>query len=457
MDRARLILVACLVMTTAFAQDNGQGITLLRESETIIYNASAFIRADDELVEFKIGGVVIPITPRVDYKFVHSFNQLKIGPNDIISIRGRNNYNVFESTNPAAILAVINYYIGGNKYTIQTSKSTWKCDGDTAMNVATNDGTFYQIANEIPTSAQNIWAFNYNREVTCVYDPNNLPAVDNSTFIGSAYINVDNELLEFKIGGKPTSFKNIGGDHTYVHYFPQIKIKATDSISITAKNWEPWNWDWNPASIMASIRYVNNLSQQITVNTSQEWVCNGLGPIIMLNNVRNKWWPQINGIDLNASHIWNPTLSQVCTCTYDPLRKINARLIARVDDEFLDLWVNGEKKDFWRQGNNWAANYVIDFYYETGWSIVIVGKNQWSGFNDGNPASILVSIIYTDKDGTQKKINSDTVRWKCNNNVPMHLGINVQSRWWFQVPNIDVSAVNIWPSDRAQIATCVYN
>lgn len=458
MSMAKMLIIACLVFSAFNAQDNGQGITVLNESESVIYNGSALIRVDDELLEFRIGNTVIPFTPRVDYTYVHSFNQLKISPTDVITIRGRNFSEVFNSNNPASILALITFDIGGTKYTITTNRLTWRCDGDNAMNVANNDGSaYYPIVSQIATTAHNIWAYNYNREVTCVYDPNNLPPVDNSSFVGNAYVNVDNELLEFKIGGKPISFKNVGGDHTYVHFFPQIKIKATDPISITVKNWEPWNWNWNPGSIMATIRYTNNLGQLITINTSQEWNCMGLGPILMLNNVSNRWWRQISGIELMAYHIWNPTLSQVCTCTYDPLRKINARLTARVDDEFLEFWVNGEKKDFVRQGNNWTANYVIDFYYETGWPITIVGKNQNSGFSRWNPASIVATINYTDKDGSSKRINTDTIRWRCNNNVPMHLGINVQSSWWFQVSNVDVWAVNIWPSDSSQIATCTYN
>lgn len=458
MHTVRMLIVALAIICSTYcqgqSQNQGQGITVVNSSETVIYNGSANIRVDDELVEFKIGGTVIPIIQKVDYRYVHSFPLLKIKSTDIISIKGRNYAGVYEATNPAAILASISYYDGENKVTILTSNLTWKCEGDTPMNVTPNDGTlYYPVATEISGTAQNIWAFNYSREVTCVYDPNNLPAVDSSSFVGNAYLNIDNELIEFKIGGKSINFKNVGGDHTYVHYFPQIKIKSTDVISITAKNWENWNWDWNPGSIMATLKYTNNLGQVISTNTSDKWICNGLGAMTMLNNVKNKWWVPITGIDINAQHIWNVNLSPVCTCTYDPQKKVNAYATLRVDDELLEFWVNGEKKDFYPLGNNWTAVYKISFYYETGQQITIVGKNQWGGFSENNPASIVATIDYTDKDGSSKRINT-SLSWKCNGKTPMNLGKNTQNRWWFEVIGVDREALNIWAADSAQISSC---
>lgn len=460
MNILRGIILALMIICSFYCQQTGtgQGVTVVSESESIVYNGSAIIRVDDELIEFKIGDVSIPFTRKLDFTYAHVFPQLKISPNDVISIKGKNIFGVFQDTNPAGILASISYYIGNNKFTITTSSLTWKCNNDTPMNVANNDGSkYYSILKELPTTAQNIWAFDYQQEVTCIYDPKNLQVSDTTSFIGSAYINVDNELLEFKVGDKSIAFKNIGGDHTYVHFFPQIKIKSTDKISITAKNWENWNWDWNPASIMSTIKYTNNLGQVVSINTSGEWICNGLGAMTMLNNVRNKWWPAINGIDLNAQHVWNVNLSPVCTCIYDPVKKTNAFLTARFDDELLEFWVNGERKDFFRFGNNWTATYKFSFYYETGQQIKVVAKNQNDRFSNNNPASILITITYNENDGSVKKINTNDTEWKCNGAVPMNLGPNIRNRWWPEVPGVERTAQNIWGADSAQITTCVFN
>lgn len=447
----RLFLLITLSSTLILSQDTGYGITLVSETESVVYNGSALIRVDDELLEFKIGNTVIPFTPKAGRSNVYSFPQLKIGRDDKIIIKGSNLNDVYLTENPAGILASITYYDGGNKITILSSQYTWNCDGDT-MNVAPNDGYIFPVAPEFPTSAINIWSFNYKKEVTCTYDPKNLYAFDYSSKFGSAFLNVDSELLEFKIGNRPISFKQVGGDSNYVYFFQQIRILLTDSISISVKN---WNWEKNAGSILASIRYVNSAGQWVSINTSKDWTCNGLGAFSMFSNGNSN--APIKNIDSNALRIWNQSLSQTCTCVYDPDRKVNARLTARVDDELLEFWVNGEKKDFYKQGNNWMANYVIDFYYQTGWSIVLVGKNQLAGFSENNPASIVASINYVEKDGTNKRINTDTSSWKCNGKSPMNLGANVQGKWWFEVKNVDTKAMNIWPSDNGQIANCVYS
>jgi hypothetical protein len=266
---------------------------------------------------------------------------LKIG--DVISIKGKNQGKLTPS-NPAGMLATIQYLNPLGEIEQISTGPKWTCDGTTPLLLGKNSGkTVWNKANKgsipfINKKAQWIWSNHGTDSATCTLI---IPGGGKRYRYGKIDLSVDNILQSVTVNGKAIKLTGPLNNWAEVKSIKTI-IRPGDEIAISGQNIGAVT-QHNPASMVATIKYIDNEGKLKILNTDHTWTCDGSSPYLQGENGADTIWTRAIGSSLplinpKAQWIWNKNKSHNAIC----------RVIIPVEQKGVDDKSKTDKNNFGR-------------------------------------------------------------------------------------------------------------
>lgn len=360
------------------------------------------------------------------------------------------NSGAWSESNPASIIATIFYKNNNGDIVKLNTNSFWTCDDAAPLVIGNNGVGPWGPRPNIDSSAQHLWNSDSTKPSTRC--STSVPVSTN----GTIFITVDNVITDITVGNEKVDLANAAGinDWTLTKAY-DVNIKDGDIISFSGLNSGDYSTS-NPGSIIATIIYSNSKGEKVTLNTGEDWTCDGSAPKVYGTNGIGPWGVRPN-IDPLASHIWNTdeTIAKT-TCSFITNLPKNAKLFITVDNIITDITIAGVKIDLTKASgvDDWTQTKAYDVDFNDGDEVSITGLNS-GAYSTSNPGSILATIKFS-SNGENKEINTNG-DWICNNNPAALLGNNGVSPWG-ERPSISDSASHIWSSDLTEATvTCTFN
>lgn len=394
---------------------------------------------DDELVELKVNGQVVPISYRSDLKDVSAFKEIfhNLDVGNVVEITakdyGGESYigSAFTFTNK-----------GGKQLTLGTDQ-TWTCNGKPAK-INTTSST--AATKRLPSNVKLIWADEYNVKVTCIGILSQ--PVDN----GQINVVFDDFLDSVSVNEVDLPRSPAKDDWLSVRTF-NTPLQTNDVVKICGRNASS-NLNKDPASIISTINFFNNEGERQTVNTNTEWKCEGQTTCLGLNKDPSTIWYKQRGkeivvISSDAHYIWgNQNLSAMC-CSIKLLKpRKEARLTLQLESYLEYIKINDKEISFTRTPDeNWLENKYFSLLVRT--SDRITFKIQKKG---ASIASMIATLNYVNSSGYATEVSTGAT-WICDDQAPMVIkkqppicpDVSKQAKWITSavVPTPDVIVCSI--------------
>jgi hypothetical protein len=280
------------------------------------------VTVDNFLTEITINGEPLKL-----YGDVNNWQNVKVldadlKAGDVVSITGKN-HGAVTSTNPAGIIATIQYLnLLGEVEKISTGRK-WICDGTAPKLQGKNKGkTVWSRVNKGPITwisnkAHWIWNTHATDSATCTIT---LPGGKKSkrSRMGKIDLSVDNILKSVTVNGKAVKLSGSLDNWAVVKSIKAI-IRPGDEIKIAGESIGAVTAH-NPASMIATIKYLDNDGKVKILNTDNTWTCDGAVPFLQGENSGDTIWKRainepLEKIDAKAVWIWNDKKTNSATCS----------------------------------------------------------------------------------------------------------------------------------------------
>ena len=282
---------------------------------------SIAVSADNSLDGVLVNSVTLDLPPFTDDWTKTKIINTPIYYSDIIIISGSNT-GAINATNPAALIATINYIDTDGLQKSLSTGSSWTCNEFPANVLGTNSdaNSIWETTkggplDTINPTAQWIWANSQDTLAACsiripgTYKPGNIDAT------------ADNILQSIIINGEPQILPG-NTDNWTVTKSVKTNIKTGDTIIIIGTQLEGDITKTNPAGILATVQYYDLNSNSIkALSTDANWACNGKPAVLQgANNDPSTIWFKdnsggINPIDESAQWIWADNSSFTASCS----------------------------------------------------------------------------------------------------------------------------------------------